>query len=144
MFAPNFSSRVKHYNSTDLTRSVEPFFPFPTPSRITRVAMQSGRPIKITHISILSWVILVTCTFVCGLNFNPYKHTFYRRTILESSVLRLHSDAVVVDTHFDTLKCLIPMFTLPRNSQWDDRSKIGMGVRSDLGHVDIPRLKEGG
>jgi len=49
-----------------------------------------------------------------------------------------------VDTHCDTLKCLMPMFTLPRNSQWEDRSKISMGVRSDLGHVDIPRLKEGG
>ena len=27
---------------------------------------------------------------------------------------------------------------------WADRSKIGMGVRSDLGHVDLPRLREGG
>jgi membrane dipeptidase len=63
---------------------------------------------------------------------------------LEGSVLRIHNEAVVVDTHCDTLKCLMPMFTLQRNSQWDDRSKIGMGVRSDLGHVDIPRLKEGG
>ena len=38
----------------------------------------------------------------------------------------------------------MPMFTLPRNSQWDDRSDIGMGVRSKLGHIDIPRLREGG
>ena len=27
---------------------------------------------------------------------------------------------------------------------WEDRSTIGMGVRSSLGHVDVPRLKEGG
>ncbi len=63
---------------------------------------------------------------------------------MEESVLRLHREATVVDTHCDTLKCLMPMFTLPRNSQWDDRSDIGMGARSKLGHIDIPRLKEGG
>jgi membrane dipeptidase len=63
---------------------------------------------------------------------------------LEESVFRLHREAAVVDTHCDTLKCLMPMFTLPRNSQWDDRSDVGMGVRSDLGHIDIPRLIEGG
>ena len=56
----------------------------------------------------------------------------------------LHEKAVVVDTHCDTLKCLMPMFTLPRNSQWDDRSDIGLGVRSELGHIDFPRLKEEG
>ena len=49
-----------------------------------------------------------------------------------------------MDTHCDTLKCLMPMFTLPKDSQWDDRSSVGMGARSDLGHVDIPRLREGG
>jgi membrane dipeptidase len=27
---------------------------------------------------------------------------------------------------------------------WDDRSDIGMGVRSNLGHLDVPRLLEGG
>ena len=63
---------------------------------------------------------------------------------MENHHLKLHEDAVVVDTHCDTLKCLMPMFTLPRNSQWDDRSDIGMGVRSKLGHIDIPRLREGG
>jgi len=63
---------------------------------------------------------------------------------LEESVFRLHREATVVDTHCDTLKCLMPMFTRPRNSQWDDRSSVGIGARSDLGHVDIPRLMEGG
>ena len=63
---------------------------------------------------------------------------------MKNNHLKLHKDAVVVDTHCDTLKCLMPMFTLPRNSQWDDRSDVGMGVRSDLGHIDIPRLIEGG
>ena len=58
--------------------------------------------------------------------------------------LQLHRESVVVDTHCDTLKCLMPMFTLPRNSQWDDRSDVGMGARSSLGHIDIPRLREGG
>jgi membrane dipeptidase len=60
------------------------------------------------------------------------------------SALDLHKKSVVVDTHCDTLKCLTPEFTRVTGSMWADRSKIGMGVRSDLGHVDLPRLKEGG
>jgi len=64
--------------------------------------------------------------------------------MVSDEVMRIHREALVVDTHCDTLKCLMPMFTLPRNSQWDDRSDIGMGVRSTLGHIDIPRLREGG
>ncbi len=63
---------------------------------------------------------------------------------MDDGIRELLSEALVVDTHCDTLKCLMPMFTLPRNSQWDDRSDIGMGVRSALGHIDLPRLKEGG
>lgn len=64
--------------------------------------------------------------------------------MLDDRVIKIHRDALVVDTHCDTLKCLMPMFTLPRNSQWDDRSQVGMGTRSEMGHIDIPRLKEGG
>jgi len=56
----------------------------------------------------------------------------------------LHSRATVVDTHCDTLKCLLPEFTKTRDSMWDDRSDIGMGPRSNLGHIDVPRLKAGG
>ena len=56
----------------------------------------------------------------------------------------LHSKATVVDTHCDTLKCLLPEFTKPRDSMWDNRNDIGMGVRSNLGHIDIPRVIEGG
>ena len=58
--------------------------------------------------------------------------------------MNLHGEAVVVDTHCDTLKCLLPEFTRPRDTMWDDRSDIGMGARSNLGHVDVPRLLEGG
>ena len=60
------------------------------------------------------------------------------------SALDLHKKSVVVDTHCDTLKCLTPEFTRVTGSMWADRSKVGMGVRSDLGHVDLPRLREGG
>jgi membrane dipeptidase len=60
------------------------------------------------------------------------------------SALDLHRKSVVVDTHCDTLKCLTPEFTRVTGSMWADRSKVGMGVRSDLGHVDLPRLREGG
>ena len=63
---------------------------------------------------------------------------------MDDYALKLHREAVVVDTHCDTLKCLSPRFTSPRDSMWEDRSGIGMGVRSELGHVDIPRLREGG
>ena len=58
--------------------------------------------------------------------------------------VELHRDSLVVDTHCDTLKCLLPVFTRPRDSMWGDRSKVGMGVRSSMGHVDVPRLLEGG
>ena len=63
---------------------------------------------------------------------------------MDDEVSRLHMDALVVDTHCDTLKCLSPRFTRPRDSMWDDRSAPGFGERSSLGHVDIPRLMEGG
>ncbi len=63
---------------------------------------------------------------------------------MDDYALGLHRDAVVIDTHCDTLKCLLPQFTGRRGSMWDDRSQIGMGERSALGHVDIPRLFEGG
>jgi len=58
--------------------------------------------------------------------------------------LELHRGSVVVDTHCDTLKCLMPVFTRPRDSMWADRSKVGMVARSSLGHIDVPRLLEGG
>ena len=58
--------------------------------------------------------------------------------------LRLHGQTLVVDTHCDTLKCLLPQFTRSRDSMWQNRSKVGFGKRSKLGHIDLPRLKEGG
>ena len=63
---------------------------------------------------------------------------------MNDDVRRLHFNATVFDTHCDTLKCLSPYFTSSRDSMWSDRSSIGLGGRSDIGHVDIPRLKEGG
>ena len=60
------------------------------------------------------------------------------------AVRQLHWDAIVVDTHCDTLKCLSPYFTSNRDSMWSDRSSTGLGERSTVGHVDIPRLKAGG
>ncbi len=60
------------------------------------------------------------------------------------NALDLHRRSIVVDTHCDTLKCLTPEFTRLKGSMWEDRSAVGMGVRSELGHVDIPRLRDGG
>jgi len=58
--------------------------------------------------------------------------------------MELHRNSLVVDTHCDTLKCLSPIFTRRRDSMWENRSKTGLGERADVGHVDIPRLQEGG
>ncbi len=44
---------------------------------------------------------------------------------------RLHDRALVIDTHYDTTQRL-------KNRDWD------LGRRHDDGHVDIPRLREGG
>jgi membrane dipeptidase len=56
----------------------------------------------------------------------------------------IHKEAIVIDTHCDSLKCMLHEFTQPRNSMWDYRGDIGLGVKSNIGHVDIPRLLEGG
>lgn len=57
---------------------------------------------------------------------------------------KLHMKSLVIDTHCDTLKCLHTLFTSNRTSMWADRSQQGLGAHSKLGHVDIPRLKQGG
>ncbi len=56
----------------------------------------------------------------------------------------IHRESIVVDTHCDTLKCLFKEFTAPRDSMWEYRGDIGMGQRSSIGHLDVPRMKEGG
>ena len=56
----------------------------------------------------------------------------------------IHNESIVVDTHCDTLKCLFNEFTKPRDSMWDYRGDIGMGPRSSLGHIDVPRMIDGG
>jgi membrane dipeptidase len=65
---------------------------------------------------------------------------------MDTSLLshELHMKSLVIDTHCDTLKCLHSLFTNDRTSMWADRSQQGLGTRSELGHVDIPRLKQGG
>ena len=54
----------------------------------------------------------------------------------------IHKESTVVDTHCDTLKCLFHEFTKPRDSMWDLRED--MGQKSSLGHLDVPRMIEGG
>ncbi len=62
----------------------------------------------------------------------------------EEYAVELHRGCLVVDTHCDTLKCLSSIFTRPRDSMWENRSELGLGRRADVGHIDIPRLLEGG
>ena len=45
---------------------------------------------------------------------------------------------MVVDTHSDKLKGLMPKFALPRNAQGDGRSESERGARSSLGHIVGP------
>jgi membrane dipeptidase len=55
----------------------------------------------------------------------------------EERAMRLHEEALVVDTHCDTLMKLMPQ---PRGSPPARK----LGERSDRGHIDLPRLTEGG
>lgn len=52
------------------------------------------------------------------------------RALSETDVMNLHRSALVVDTHCDTILSLM-------------RGRP-LGSRSDEGHIDLPRLKEGG
>ncbi len=55
--------------------------------------------------------------------------------------LRFHKECIVIDAHCDTLKAffkdIFPSITPLRLEE-------GLGRRSEKGHVDIPRLREGG
>jgi membrane dipeptidase len=56
-----------------------------------------------------------------------------------SRAAQLHREALVIDTHCDTLKSLLPDFPNPPTPH-----RARLGERSDTGHIDIPRLIEGG
>ncbi len=59
---------------------------------------------------------------------------------LEKKALALHKEAIVVDFHCDTLKNMVDW---PRiRGTLSMRRKLG--ERSDEGHIDLPRLGEGG
>jgi len=53
------------------------------------------------------------------------------KSIPEEVAKRIHSDAIVMDAHCDSIMKVV-----------DDG--VDLGVRSDSGHIDIPRMKEGG
>lgn len=54
----------------------------------------------------------------------------------EERAKRLHKGAIIIDTHCDTLMHLIP--------QQRPRKTRKLGERSEEGHIDLPRLIEGG
>jgi membrane dipeptidase len=56
----------------------------------------------------------------------------------------IHKESIVVDTHCDALKCLFDEFTDSSKSMWKYRGDVGLGVRSNLGHIDVPRMIDGG
>ena len=60
-----------------------------------------------------------------------------RRSHGMSEALRIHREAIVVDTHCDTLLRVLP----PPGS---GRKPIKLEERSDEGHIDLPRLRDGG
>ena len=55
----------------------------------------------------------------------------------EDRAMRLHKEALVVDTHSDTLMQLIPQREMRQRPR-------KLGERSETGHIDLPRLIEGG
>jgi len=59
----------------------------------------------------------------------------------ENRYLKLHRKALVVDTHCDALQCLYPEKVNPITPH---RGQLGLGTRASVGHVDIPRLIDGG
>ncbi|MBD3171055.1 membrane dipeptidase [Candidatus Bathyarchaeota archaeon] len=56
----------------------------------------------------------------------------------------IHQGSIIIDTHCDTLKCMFHEFTNSKDSMWEYRGDVGMGTKSSLGHLDLPRLREGG
>jgi membrane dipeptidase len=74
----------------------------------------------------------------------PYLEGVQEAWSLKEYAMKLHRTATVVDTHCDTLKCFCPEFTRYRDAMWKDRSTTGLGGRANTGHIDIPRLQEGG
>jgi len=55
----------------------------------------------------------------------------------EERAMRLHREAIVVDTHCDTLMQFLPQ-------SWGNPPPRKLGERSERGHIDLPRLVEGG
>lgn len=61
-----------------------------------------------------------------------------RRTLkMSEEALRIHREAVVFDAHCDTLLQVLP-------TPGSGRTPRVLGERSEEGHIDLPRLKEGG
>lgn len=57
--------------------------------------------------------------------------------IQEERALTIHRESVVVDTHCDTLMSFMPQ-------QYNQPPARKLGDKSDRGHLDLPRMKEGG
>jgi len=55
----------------------------------------------------------------------------------EERAMRLHKEAIIVDTHCDTLMQFLPQ-------GWPNPPARKLGERSDRGHIDLPRMIEGG
>ncbi len=55
----------------------------------------------------------------------------------EEQAVKIHREAVVIDTHCDTLMSFMPQ---PYNQPPPRK----LGERGDRGHLDLPRMKEGG
>ena len=55
----------------------------------------------------------------------------------EERALKIHKEALVVDTHCDTLMKFMPQLRGSPPARW-------LGERSEAGHIDLPRLIEGG
>ena len=61
-----------------------------------------------------------------------------RREVEEGEALQIHKESIVVDAHCDTI---LHLADRPFKPDWRKRR---LGVRSTAGHIDIPRLIDGG
>ena len=80
-----------------------------------------GSPLNLLHLkSVVEWIIMVKLS---------------KRQ--EEEAMRIHREAVVVDTHCDTLMAFMPQpYVQPKARK--------LGERGDRGHLDLPRMREGG
>ena len=77
----------------------------------------------------MRWILLIICCGILGLVVPVRSST--AQDEVSARARKLHFSSIVIDTHDDTTQRLI----------WDH---LDLGHRDPAGHIDIPRMREGG